>query len=49
MTDATNHALGDSSKMVSQLVEKVESIARVTSSITDISDQTNLLALIAAI
>jgi methyl-accepting chemotaxis protein len=49
MTEATNQALGDSSSMVSQLAEKVESIARVTSSINDISDQTNLLALNAAI
>jgi methyl-accepting chemotaxis protein len=49
MTEATNQALGDSSRMVSQLAEKVESIARVTGSINDISDQTNLLALNAAI
>ncbi len=49
MTEATNQALGDSSRMVSQLSEKVESIARVTGSINDISDQTNLLALNAAI
>lgn len=49
MTEATNHALGDSSRMVSQLAEKVDSIARVTGSINDISDQTNLLALNAAI
>src|SRR5690606_19535217 len=35
--------------MVQQLAEKVESIARVTGSINDISDQTNLLALNAAI
>ncbi|WP_303291579.1 methyl-accepting chemotaxis protein [Marinobacter sp. SS5-14b] len=49
MTEATNQALGDSSRMVQQLTEKVESIARVTGSINDISDQTNLLALNAAI
>ena len=49
MTEATNQALGDSSRMVQQLAEKVESIARVTGSINDISDQTNLLALNAAI
>jgi methyl-accepting chemotaxis protein len=35
--------------MVAQLADKVESIARVTGSIHDISDQTNLLALNAAI
>ena len=49
MTEATNQALGDSSRMVGRLAEKVESIARVTGSINDISDQTNLLALNAAI
>ncbi|GHD49910.1 methyl-accepting chemotaxis protein [Marinobacter persicus] len=49
MTDATNQALEDSARMVSQLAEKVESIAAVTGSISDISDQTNLLALNAAI
>jgi len=49
MTEATNQALGDSGRMVTQLAEKVESIARVTGSINDISDQTNLLALNAAI
>ena len=49
MTEATNQALADSSRMVSQLSEKVESIARVTGSINAISDQTNLLALNAAI
>ncbi|PSF08987.1 methyl-accepting chemotaxis protein [Marinobacter halophilus] len=49
MTEATNRALEESTKMVVQLAEKVESIARVTSSIHDISDQTNLLALNAAI
>lgn len=49
MTDATNKALEDSARMVAQLAEKVESIARVTGSIHDISDQTNLLALNAAI
>lgn len=49
MTEATNQALVDSGRMVSQLAEKVESISRVTGSINDISDQTNLLALNAAI
>nr|BBJ05865.1 methyl-accepting chemotaxis protein [Marinobacter nauticus] len=49
MTDATNKALEDSARMVVQLADKVESIARVTGSIHDISDQTNLLALNAAI
>ncbi|WP_354447879.1 methyl-accepting chemotaxis protein [Marinobacter sp. MBR-99] len=49
MTDATNKALEDSARMVAQLADKVESIARVTGSIHDISDQTNLLALNAAI
>lgn len=49
MTDATNNALEDSARMVVQLADKVESIARVTGSIHDISDQTNLLALNAAI
>jgi methyl-accepting chemotaxis protein len=49
MTEATNKALEDSARMVAQLAEKVESIARVTGSIHDISDQTNLLALNAAI
>ena len=49
MTEATNKALEDSTRMVMQLAEKVESIARVTGSIHDISDQTNLLALNAAI
>lgn len=49
MTDATNKALEDSARMVDQLADKVESIARVTGSIHDISDQTNLLALNAAI
>lgn len=49
MTEATNQALGDSGRMVSQLAEKVESISRVTGSINEISDQTNLLALNAAI
>ena len=49
MTEATNQALSDSGRMVSQLAEKVESISRVTGAINDISDQTNLLALNAAI
>src|SRR5690554_525707 len=49
MTEATNKALEESTRMVGQLAEKVESIARVTGSINDISDQTNLLALNAAI
>ncbi|MDO6441544.1 MULTISPECIES: methyl-accepting chemotaxis protein [unclassified Marinobacter] len=49
MTEATNTALTDSSRMVSELVEKVESIGTFIASINDISDQTNLLALNAAI
>lgn len=49
MTEATNQALEESTRMVVQLAEKVESIARVTGSINDISEQTNLLALNAAI
>lgn len=49
MTDATNTALTDSARMVSELVEKVQSISSFIASINDISDQTNLLALNAAI
>ncbi|AOY89652.1 chemotaxis protein [Marinobacter salinus] len=49
LTDATNTALGDSSRMVTELVDKVKSIGAFISSINDISDQTNLLALNAAI
>ncbi|WP_417518954.1 methyl-accepting chemotaxis protein [Marinobacter sp.] len=49
MTEATNTALTDSSRMVTELVEKVESIGSFIASINDISDQTNLLALNAAI
>jgi methyl-accepting chemotaxis protein len=49
MTDATNTALTDSARMVSELVEKVQSIGSFIASINDISDQTNLLALNAAI
>ena len=49
MTDATNTALTDSARMVTELVEKVQSISSFIASINDISDQTNLLALNAAI
>lgn len=49
MTEATNTALEDSSRMVSELVEKVQSISSFIASINDISEQTNLLALNAAI
>jgi methyl-accepting chemotaxis protein len=49
MTEATNQALEESARMVSQLADKVASIAQVSASISDISDQTNLLALNAAI
>lgn len=49
MTEATNTALADSSRMVAELVEKVQSIGTFIASINDISDQTNLLALNAAI
>lgn len=49
MTEATNTALIDSSRMVAELVEKVQSISTFIASINDISDQTNLLALNAAI
>lgn len=49
MTEATNTALTDSSRMVTELVEKVQSIGAFIASINDISDQTNLLALNAAI
>lgn len=49
MTEATNTALVDSSRMVTELVEKVQSIGTFIASINDISDQTNLLALNAAI
>ncbi|WP_227519713.1 methyl-accepting chemotaxis protein [Marinobacter sp. ANT_B65] len=49
MTEATNSALADSSHMVSELVDKVQSIGAFIASINDISDQTNLLALNAAI
>lgn len=49
LTEATNTALNDSSRMVSELVEKVKSIGTFVASISDISDQTNLLALNAAI
>lgn len=49
MTEATNTALIDSSRMVTELVEKVQSIGTFIASINDISDQTNLLALNAAI
>lgn len=49
MTEATNTALTDSSRMVTELVEKVQSIGTFIASINAISDQTNLLALNAAI
>lgn len=49
LTEATNTALGDSSRMVTELVDKVKSIGTFIASINDISDQTNLLALNAAI
>lgn len=49
LTESTNTALEDSARMVQQLVDKVQSIATVIGSISDISDQTNLLALNAAI
>ncbi|MDX1801531.1 MAG: methyl-accepting chemotaxis protein, partial [Marinobacter sp.] len=49
LTDATNAALNDCSRMVSELAEKVKSIGTFVASISDISDQTNLLALNAAI
>ncbi|WP_417538807.1 methyl-accepting chemotaxis protein [Marinobacter sp.] len=49
MTEATNTALIDSARMVTELVEKVQSIGAFIASINDISDQTNLLALNAAI
>ncbi|WP_228739365.1 methyl-accepting chemotaxis protein [Marinobacter arenosus] len=49
LTDATHAALEDSSRMVTELVEKVKSIGAFVASINDISDQTNLLALNAAI
>ncbi|WP_420389814.1 methyl-accepting chemotaxis protein [Marinobacter sp.] len=49
LTESTNSALEDSVRMVQELVDKVQSIAKVIGSISDISDQTNLLALNAAI
>lgn len=49
LTETTNAALEDSAKMVTELVEKVQSIGSVIGSINDISEQTNLLALNAAI
>lgn len=49
LTGAANTALGDSSRMVAELVDKVKSIGTFIASINDISDQTNLLALNAAI
>ncbi|MCR8914520.1 methyl-accepting chemotaxis protein [Marinobacter panjinensis] len=49
LTESTNTALEDSARMVQELVDKVQSIASVIGSISDISDQTNLLALNAAI
>ncbi|MEP1214260.1 MAG: methyl-accepting chemotaxis protein [Marinobacter sp.] len=49
LTEATNTALEDSARMVQELVDKIQSIATVIGSISDISDQTNLLALNAAI
>lgn len=49
LTESTETALGDSSRMVNQLVEQVQSIGSVIASIHKISDQTNLLALNAAI
>jgi methyl-accepting chemotaxis protein len=49
LTESTNTALEDSSRMVQELVDKVQSIASVIGSISDISEQTNLLALNAAI
>jgi len=49
MTEATNTALIDASRMVTELVDKVQSIGTFITSINDISDQTNLLALNAAI
>ncbi|MBW4934767.1 methyl-accepting chemotaxis protein [Marinobacter sp. F4206] len=49
LTEATNSALGDSSQMVTELVDKVKSIGSFVASINEISDQTNLLALNAAI
>ena len=49
LTEATNAAMQNSSRMVNELVAKVGSIDSVVASINDISDQTNLLALNAAI
>lgn len=49
LTESTNTSLEDSARMVQELVDKIQSIARVVGSISEISDQTNLLALNAAI
>lgn len=49
LTDATHGSLEDSSRLVNDLVAKVNSIDAFIASINDISDQTNLLALNAAI
>lgn len=49
LTESTNTALEESARMVHELVGKIQSIATVIGSISDISDQTNLLALNAAI
>lgn len=49
LTEATDAALVDSSRMVSELVETVQSIDATIASINGISEQTNLLALNAAI
>ncbi|TVP54606.1 MAG: methyl-accepting chemotaxis protein [Halomonadaceae bacterium] len=49
LTEFTNAAMEDAAGMVQGLVDKVQSIASVIGSISDISDQTNLLALNAAI
>ena len=49
LTESTDSALGEASRMVAQLVDQVQSIGSVVASINDISEQTNLLALNAAI